>query len=162
MFARAYQSQKAKYYNNKNLLEISPLEDKNIEIFEKAFLLARKHSVQPKILIEAQIHAFRNMNDGKGQFPFPIQICNENAEIRLLEYLKKDTKSLPKVTIKIEEKQTPLSQNTKYLSFMYKIKENRANLSQAVYCREIQSIRRDGKISQIITDYIKKLMEDSK
>lgn len=158
MFARAYQNQKAKFYKNKKLLETIPLEGKNVNMFEKAFLLARQHQVQPKVLIEAQIYAFKDMNNGKGHFPYPTQICNDSAEMRLLEYLRKDKNLLPKIKITLEEKQTPLTQNAKYLTYLDKIRAQDASIEEAVYCQYVQLARR-GEVSKVVSCYIDKAMK---
>lgn len=155
MFANAYQNEKAIFFHNPALKKVSPLEGKNIDHFRKALELCRLHGVQPKKFIKAQVEGMKWMKDGKGQFPFPTQLSNHSAEIRLLEYISSDGKPAVVVSISKEDRQLPLGDNGKYLITVSKIRNNQANLAETLYVQELQKIRR-GKVAKFVMEYLEK------
>jgi len=154
--AKAYAKEKKAYYRSRAVKEILPGE-KDFKHFIKAAELIQTHGVTYRKFLKAQVEGLGFANDGKGIFPKPNQLHTEQAETRLLEYLRTGVTNtnddVVRVNISMEDKKTPLSKNTLYQGRLHKVRDGVAKLKEAVYVRELQLLRRK-KVSPEVEEYI--------
>lgn len=156
IFAKSYAKAKAKFYHTKQVKAVSIGEVK-FKHFVGAVKICKRHDVKNyDVFIRAQIEGLKFTNGGKGVFPRIPQLDTEAAETRLLEYLSsvKDEKGeVVAVRISQEERNTPLNDNQRYLSRRERVKNGTASLSEAVYVKELQMIRRK-RVENYVTEFL--------
>ncbi len=157
--AKAYASEKKKFYRSKAVKEISS-KDKAFKYFIEAAKLIEEHGVTYKKFLKAQVSGLSFVDGGKGIFPRPNQLGTEQAETRLLDYIRNNVSdasgSIVKVNLSHSDRETPLGKNMTYIGNVQKIKDGIATLKDTVYVRELQQIRR-GKVQPWVEAHLEKL-----
>ncbi len=155
---RAYREAKRKHYKRKVVQEISAT-DAVFKFFLKAIDIIDRHDVPYKTYLQAQVLGLKFLNNGRGKFPEPSMLATDGAETRLLEYLSSDrsvTGEELEVAVSSEERNTPLSENSRYRAGRQKIKDRLATLHEALYVRTLQQLRR-GEVDADVEKYIARL-----
>lgn len=159
--AKAYAKAKKSYYRSRAVKEIQPGQ-KDFKHFVEAARLCQLHGVTYRKFLKSQVEGLKFLNDGKGTFPKPNHLSTEQAETRLLEYLREGVTGkddeVVKVSLSAEEKKMPLSKNTRYKGRLYKVRDGVATLKEAVYVRELQLLKR-SKVNDEVEEYIAKLTQ---
>lgn len=159
---RAYTKEKKVFFHSAAVKEISPKE-RAFKHFMDAVDIIERHKVTYKKYIRAQIHGMKWMKNGKGDFPKPGQLSNEQAETRLLDYLRDvtETKSGRVVQIHLskEDREMPLQRNHTYLGYAKKVKDGIATLNETLYVQELQLIRK-GTVREWVKDHLEKVAID--
>lgn len=157
-FIAIYCKAKEKHYKSPIVTTISK-NSKNYDCMKKAVEIYTQHNVSPSKFLKSQLEGLQFANFGSGTFPKPNQLCTEQAETRLLDYLKRDSIVESDIEIGVKEKLTPLSQNDKYKNVMKKIDLGTATLSEALYAEKCQLARRD-KVSLEVEAYLEVMREN--
>lgn len=157
--AKAYAGEKKTFYRSKAVKEISSKE-KAFDYFIDAARIVEEHGVTYKKFLKAQIHGLNFVDGGKGMFPRPNQLGTEQAETRLLDYIRDSVADssggVVKVNLTQKERDTPLGKNMTYIGNVQKIKDGIATLKETVYVRELQQIRR-GKVLAWVEKHLERL-----
>lgn len=157
--AKAYANEKKVFYRSKAVKEISSKE-KAFNYFIDAARIIDEHGVTYKKFLKAQIHGLNFVDGGKGIFPRPNMLGTEQAETRLLDYLRDSvcdvTGGVVKVNLTQKERDTPLGKNMTYVGNVQKVKDGIATLKETVYVRELQQIRR-GKVADWVETHLRRL-----
>jgi hypothetical protein len=159
---KTYMTMRATYYGqSKSVISVSK-SSKEYGHFVKALRIIENLETTPEIYINAQIDGLKFLSelDGKKHhFPSPTQLCTAKAEERLFEYLNKSKVAKPKIVLNDKDKYTPALQNNKFVIYRNKMKEGKASLEEACYLEAVL-LHRKGKVPNIITDYINKLLKE--
>ena len=167
LLAGTYHKMKEEFYGRKNLKVITP-KNKEYKFFIQALEIMKNHDSKPKEYINAQLHGMQFINGGKGQFPNPSQLATVAAEDRLLKYrfekerrnkdgsdFKKEFKKQP---ITVYDRETSLTENTKFMGYLKLVKDGTASMAQAVFVKELMEEKRGrGKAIPEVYDYLKEL-----
>ena len=156
---RAYTENKKKFFHSNKLNGVS-VNSPDFKYFVEAITIIKRHGVTYKKFLKAQIAGLGFASNGIGVFPKPIQLSNDAAETRLLEYLRQhDGRGvIPVIKISKEERETRLMQNSKYLLAYDKVKDKTATLEETVYVREMQLIRK-GVVRKSVEKYLERFTQ---
>lgn len=143
-----------------------PFSSSDLQHLKRAVLIMQACAVTNyQLYIKAQIEGLRfvKTNGGSGVFPGIAALATDGAELRLLTYLKAekdDNGDVVDLDISAEERNTPLTENGKYMTLRDKVLTGEATRLEAVYVMTLQ-VHRTGKVKPYVTEYMERLNADA-
>jgi len=154
-FAKAYVGAKRKFYHKKTLPDIQKTEPAFKHCL-KAVEIVDRHGVTYKRFLKAQVRGLNFVDNGKGIFPRINQVSTEQAEQRLLEYMRAGSDDEQAVNISPKERNTKLNENRRYVVCARKVKDGIASIQETTYVQALQRVRMN-KVKDYVKKHLKKL-----
>lgn len=151
--AKRYASMLAKWSKfKKGKVPVVSAGSKDFKHLLSAVDIINRHGVKNKVFLNAQIEGLKFANDGKGIFPKINQLSTTNAELRLVDYLKKDVEAQIRTELTESEKLTPLQENKLYVERYEKVRQGSATYLEGLYVRNCILARRGRVPKDIMKD----------
>ncbi len=159
----AYNSMRKEYYKNPRLKNFV-VKSKEYKYFVQASEFLSTHNVTPESFLNAQVEGLSFVNNGAGTFPKPNQLATLEAEERLMkstfaESTKKDIANVKRLELNRSDRDTPLMENSRFVSRYNKVKNKTANLQDTYFVYDCM-LERKGNVTSTVNDYLEGLLND--
>jgi hypothetical protein len=154
---KIYAEAKQHFYHNKKIKVEYSSNSNEFKYLERAIELIERHGIGYAAFVEAQVQGLAYVAKGKGVFPKPNQLCTEQAEDRLLNYLRdNDPKKMQSEILTKDDYNIPLNENEKFVNYSKRIMEGTATLREAKFVQKLLGIRK-RKTNKKVEAYIESL-----
>jgi hypothetical protein len=157
---KVFTRERRKYHKNRKIKAYTP-KMKEFAHFVKAVEIMRRHKVDAKTFIQAQIKGLQFINNFQGQFPRITHLSTMGAEERLLDYLQEqngtgNATDVDRIKLSTFDKNTELMDNPEFVNRWNKLDKGTASLRDAYFLADCMLVRK-GHITKKVKDYIEKL-----
>lgn len=158
----AYTKLKRKFYKRNNIKNIVKTTTE-FRYFIKVAEIIEEYDVTPLQYLEAQVNGLSFADNGKGTFPKPNQLANDNAVTRLLDFQRDDEvvngENFIPEKLTYDDKNTPVMENPRFVRNYKRVQDDTATLKEATFCHDVMMVVR-SKSSRLVVDYIDSFSEE--
>lgn len=163
-FEKAFFKARDVFYGRAGKVRTFKGNSKNRTKILEAISIADEHNIDYTTYISAQVLELKDLSlrmNQKIDFPSLGHLAGENAEKRLLDYLRKQTKGAQSPVLTKAEQETPLKENNKFMRLWDKFNaDEKINLQDALYLEACFKVRKNNQVPSELEQYINSLISN--